>query len=804
MAAGSVRLWLRWSWRDLRQRWLLVTALALVIALGTGSYAGLGGTTAWRIASNDASYALMRMHDLRVTLPAGGFVPTGALTRAAHGIPDADAIAVAQERLIAPTLLDASASVLVPADVVGLPVPAGVDRLYVQSGRGLRASDTGRAVGVLEPKFAAVHDLPATGRVRLGGGATVRYVGTGYTPDYLRVLGRSGQLLGETGFAVLFLPLRSAQVLTGHVGHVNDLVLRLARGADVTRVRSQLAAAVAPLGGTVTTRAEDPVHRSLYEDARNDQTTWNMFALLILLGAAFAAFNLVTRMIEAQRRELGVGMALGVPARVLTLRPLLVGVQIAVLGVLAGLGVGWLLGRAMAVAMEDLLPLPVWQTPFQTGRFAQAALLGLLIPLLACVLPLRRALRLQPVEAIRTGAYGSRAHGSRLSVLLAKAHLPGRTYVAMSLRNVVRAPRRTLLTALGVAAAITSMVAVLGLLDTFVATGQANTTEVTRSSPDRLVVALDGFYPRTSARVRAITRTAGVARAEEQLRVPAQLSAHGHQVDVVVDLLDLHSPVWAPTLLDGTRKPGIVLSEKAARDLGVKPGDRVTALHPVRAGTGFRLETTRLPVSALHPNPLRPFAYMDASAAGVFGLAGVTNQVVVVPRPGTGQATLQRALFAQQRVAGVEPASGLAKLIDDELGGFTEILRIIEVAVLLLALLIAFNAASISADERAREHATMFAFGLPQRVVVAMAVAENAVIGLLGTMIGVGAGFGALKYLVAGFDQVMPDLMVSPTLTAGTVLATLVLGVLVVALAPLLNVRKQSRMDVPATLRVVE
>ena len=36
-----------------------------------------------------------------------------------------------------------------------------------------------------------------------------------------------------------------------------------------------------------------------------------MFAVLILLSAAFAAFNLIARLIEAQRRELGVGMALG-------------------------------------------------------------------------------------------------------------------------------------------------------------------------------------------------------------------------------------------------------------------------------------------------------------------------------------------------------------------------------------------------------------------------------------------------------------------------------------------------------------
>ena len=50
---------------------------------------------------------------------------------------------------------------------------------------------------------------------------------------------------------------------------------------------------------------------------------------------------------------------------------------------------------------------------------------------------------------------------------------------------VLGAPRRTVLTALGVAASIAALVAVLGLLDAFSAAGDANATELELSSPDR-------------------------------------------------------------------------------------------------------------------------------------------------------------------------------------------------------------------------------------------------------------------------------------------------------------------------------
>lgn len=807
MSTGALRLWIVWSWRDLRRRWLLVTALALVIAVGTGVYAGLGGTSAWRIQSNDRSYASLRMHDLRVQLPEGGFTPEGSLLRAVSDLRDVSAVDVAVERLVVPTLVEVSngaAPLLVPGEVVGMPAgQAPVNALSVDSGRGLPSSDDGAPVAVLESKFASGQDLPAQGSLVLSAGTRLQYVGTGYTPEYFQVIGRSGMVLGEEGFAVVFMPRAAAQRATGHSGQVNDLVLRLRAGADGEAVRRELAAAVAPFGGTVTTRAEDPVHRALYEDAHNDQTTWNVFAFLILFGAAAATFNLVNRMIESQRREIGVGMALGVPPRRLAIRPMLVGVQIAVVGVVAGIGVGWLVGVAMGKAMADLLPLPVWITPFQAGRFAQAAVLGLLIPVLATILPIVRAVRLHPVDAIRTGAYGSARPAGRLLSLLSKAHLPGRTYLSMSLRNLVRAPRRTALTALGVAAAMTSLVAVLGLLDTFSGAGDANATELGRSSPERLVVTLDTHYPLNSAAIRAVAETTAVAASEPQLAVPATLGDSGATVDGVVQVIDLANKIWAPTLLeDRGPKNGIVLSQKAAEDLGVAPGDTIDVRHPLRSADSFRLVTSRVPVRALHPDPWRTFAYLDVSQAGLFGLTGSANQVVVVPSGDIDE--LRRSLFGLRGVAAIDAAAGFAEVLDNALAQFTGILRVIEVATVLLAMLIAFNTAGISADERTREHATMLAFGLPPRVVTGMAVAENALIGLLGTLAGLAGGYAGLSYIVSGFDQVTPELLLEPTLSASTVATTLALGISVVALAPLLGIRRERRMDIPAALRVVE
>ena len=139
--------------------------------------------------------------------------------------------------------------------------------------------------------------------------------------------------------------------------------------------------------------------------------------------------------------------------------------------------------------------------------------------------------------------------------------------------------------------------------------------------------------------------------------------------------------------------------------------------------------------------------------------------------------------------------------MDDFLG----IIRITELFALMLALLIAFNSTSINVDERARENATMMAFGVRSREAVGLSMVENAIIGLLGTVAGIALGVAILNYVLSvTLPETLPDLGVLPSIGLGTVAKAVGLGVVAVALAPLLTARRVRRTDVPSTLRVVE
>ena len=81
-----------------------------------------------------------------------------------------------------------------------------------------------------------------------------------------------------------------------------------------------------------------------------------------------------------------------------------------------------------------MIPLPIWHTPLQADVFAQAALLGFVLPFAAVAWPVWRTLRVQPVEAIRVGHLAAR--GSGLAPLLRRLPLPGGSYHQIPLRNV--------------------------------------------------------------------------------------------------------------------------------------------------------------------------------------------------------------------------------------------------------------------------------------------------------------------------------------------------------------------------------
>jgi putative ABC transport system permease protein len=803
-----MRLLLRWSWRDLRRHWAKVLAIALVIAIGTGGYAGLTSTAEWRRVSYDISYDQLAMYDLRINLATGGFVGEGELTAAVATIPSFEAVTGIEERLIIPTQVDASTpeqTVLVRGEITGSNFSDGgphVNSHFAHSGRLLTADDAGRPLVMIERTFANFYELPDTGTIEVSGGRRLELVGQATTPEYFAVAPEGEISMTEATFAALFTTIETAQDLAGLPGSVNNLVLTLADGSDRDAVHAELEQALQsiPVGTTVLTRDDNLSYTSLTTDIDQDQAMFNALAFLLFAGAVGAAFNLIHRLAEQQRREIGIGMALGIRPWILAFRPLLVSAQIAMLGVMLGIGVGTLIGNAMAGVFEEFVPLPVWQTDFQYAVFGRVAVIGLVVPFVASAIPVWRAVRVRPIEAIRPDLTGRGSSTSR-------RRLFGNSFTVIPFRNLRRTPRRTILTVSGIAAALTVLVGFLGIMDSVF--GAVDTAEIESAGrePGRIAVGFDTFRPVGSLEVAAIEASEAVAVAEPTLNLVGAMGPEA-ELDLFLQLVDLEDGMWRPSITAGTLAgtDGIVLAEKAVADLGLAVGETVTIRHPQRVGLAdYAFVDSDLAVIATHPHPIRTIAYMDLSQAQLFNLQGIANGMNLLPAAGFSTTQVQEQLFELEHVTSVQSVTAVTEAVREAFNQILGIIQVMVVAILLLALLIAFNTASINLDARAREHATMFAFGVRVRTALRMAIAESLVIGALATVLGIMGGLALVWWMTQRIlAETLPDFALPVTLRPITLIAVAIMGLVAVALAPLLTTRRMRRMDLPGTLRLVE
>jgi putative ABC transport system permease protein len=812
--AERARLWLRWTLRDARQRWLQVCSIGLLLALGVGMYSAMSSMSVWRTASADASFAALHSHDLRVSLTPGSAVPEGTLRRALAALPDARVITAAQERLVVSTQVkvrSGQTTVIVPGRIVGSPPNSAVDATASVQGRSLPADSRARVV-LLERNFAKHYSLPPAGTLSLSGGRQVRYVGQALASEYFIVTAPGADFGAEANFAVVFASLTTAQALSGESGRVNEVVLRVSSPAALDRVETEVGAALRralpQTGFTLTRGDQEAARRMLYKDAEGDQQMMDVFAALLLGAAALAALNLVSRAVEAQRREIGIGMALGVAPRVLALRPLLIGTQVALIGIALGVPAGFAANAWLRSVMQSFFPLPVVKTPMQLGVFIQAAALGLAVSLIATVLPLRRALRVTPVEAIRVGARAAKSSG--LAWLTKGLRLPGGSLSNLPVRNVLRAPRRTLMTALGISAVVAITLALSGVIDSFNVTLATSRVEALAGAPQRLIVDLAAPQPADGQVVRAIAGSPVIAGEQPALRLPVTLAGTGGQhLDAFLELVAARGELWHPTLRQGSfdsGTPGITISQRAADDLRVGVGGVLSVRYPAPAGpSGYRLVTAKLPVTGIHTSPLRFLVYGSAGTTTRLRLAGLVNRVSVVPAAGRTAADVKQAFLAMPSVTAVQGAAAMNDAVNETMSQFTSVLIVTVAIAIVMALLIAYNAAAINAEERVREHATMFAYGVGARRVLRGNVIEALIVGALATAVGIAGGYGILRWMTdASMRETMPDLGTLVSISLTTYVLAALAGIVAVALAPLLTVRRLRRIDIPSALRVVE
>jgi putative ABC transport system permease protein len=118
------------------------------------------------------------------------------------------------------------------------------------------------------------------------------------------------------------------------------------------------------------------------------------FALLALFLAGFGLFALLAHDVSQRTQEIGIRMALGALPRSVLLLVLREGLLLTLAGLAAGVAGAILITRMMQALLFGV-------SPTEPAVFGGIAVLLLVVAVLACWAPARRAMRLDPLEALR-------------------------------------------------------------------------------------------------------------------------------------------------------------------------------------------------------------------------------------------------------------------------------------------------------------------------------------------------------------------------------------------------------------------
>ena len=119
-----------------------------------------------------------------------------------------------------------------------------------------------------------------------------------------------------------------------------------------------------------------------------------MFALTALLLAGLGIYGVISYIVSERTHEIGIRLALGAQSRNILRMVLRQGLGLAIAGAAVGLVGALIVSHLMAGLLYSVRPTdPV--------TFAGVALLLIGVALLACYMPARRAIRVDPLVALR-------------------------------------------------------------------------------------------------------------------------------------------------------------------------------------------------------------------------------------------------------------------------------------------------------------------------------------------------------------------------------------------------------------------
>ena len=654
--------------------------------------------------------------------------------------------------------------------------------------------------------------------------------------------------------------LATMQRLAGLDGQIQNVFVAAQDGITEDELVAQIAPAVPDDAEVITgTEASAQLSSDVQSGFAFFRQALTIFAGIALLVGVFVISNTFAILVAQRTRELALLRAVGASRGQVLSSVIFEAVLVGLVAAVLGLGAGVLLATGVIALLDSIgADLPTTTVVVRPATAVAAFVVGLVVTLVAAMIPAIRATRVLPLAALRDVAV-DRSGASRLRIgagivvlaiaalclstawtsdgdtdalptvgLGAALFLVGAIVIGpvlagpsikglgaglprlkgitgrLATENAVRSPKRTSATA----SALVIGVALVGFITVFAASAKTSvTSQVSNGFSGDFVVQSEGGgfgfsgFPTTVAAavegVEGVEVVAPLGFGSVQITYADGATATEFLTSVDADNLD---EVLEPKMVEGQltdlTDAGVLVDRQRVADHDLTIGDTITLTAPGGASLDLVVEGI-----SDDPNILGTFTVSRDAAATVVPQF-VDAQVYGTLDDGADPDAILRAIdeaVAETPALEVLDRDGFTNSITSQITSFVNIIYGLLILSIIIALIGIANTLSLSINERTRELGLLRAVGMTKSQLRSAIRWEAVLISTLGALVGIGVGlvlsWAVLKALESqGLSEFTVPI---PTLVAIVVIAA-VLGTLS-AIRPARRAAKLAILDAIAT-----
>jgi putative ABC transport system permease protein len=617
-------------------------------------------------------------------------------------------------------------------------------------------------------------------------------VGIASSPEFVFAVAPGAMLPEPERFGVLWMGREALGRAFDVDGAFNDVVLRLAPGANERETIGAIDEKLARHGGRGAYGRDRMLSAQFLADELTSlRTMASILPPIFMIVAVFLLNVSLSRLVATERSNIGLLKSFGYGNVAIAFHYGKFAIAFALLGAALGAAVGRWIGGLMADLYAKVYRIPDLTFDAELSVYLWAVVVALVAAVLGAAQAVYRATQLPPAAALAPPAptsFGRLGKGMEL----AARNLDGKT--RMVARRIARFPRRSATTVVGISLALALLIT-----SQHFPISMNHIVDVTFGVAQRMDATLTFAETADEQILAEVGRLPGVLSVEPLRAMEVILTSGGRQRRDT--LMGLPEGAYLYRVLDQDmngvpmRADGITLSQNLANKLGVKVGDMVN----VQATDGHRANVDLLVIAVVKPY-LAGAAYMELQSVGraLREPGRVSAAYVLMDR--NERDALNREVKELPMIAGVSfldnAAASMRKMLNEGSGFFSYMFIVFSC---LMAGGVAFSAARVTFAEQERDLATLRVLGFGRREVSYVLLAEIGALLLVALPAGAVLGAALSRWLMSQFQT---DLFTFPYVTESAAYGRSALFVACAVVGAALAVRRGvDRLDLVGVLK---